>query len=105
MVHVTKSLANQDTCENRVIGTLSLLTIVEDNNIYLTEIRMNDEELMRMAIAEAKLAENMVICQSEQLLFLMTKSCKEHNNVVTNNPTAHAEILAIEMLQSMVHLV
>lgn len=58
---------------------------------------MNDEELMRMAIAEAKLAEKhgdipigaIVVLNNEVL------SSRHNERELQNDPTAHAEMLAI----------
>ena len=58
---------------------------------------MNDEELMRMAIAEAKLAEEhgdipigaIVVLNNEVL------SSRHNERELQNDPTAHAEMLAI----------
>ena len=58
---------------------------------------MNDEELMRMAIAEAKLAEEhgdipigAIIVLNDEVL-----SSRHNERELQNDPTAHAEILAI----------
>ena len=58
---------------------------------------MNDEELMRMAIAEAKLAEEhgdipigAIVVLNDEVL-----SSRHNERELQNDPTAHAEILAI----------
>ena len=58
---------------------------------------MNDEELMRMAIAEAKLAEEhgdipigAIVVLNDEVL-----SSRHNERELQNDPTAHAEMLAI----------
>lgn len=58
---------------------------------------MNDEELMRMAIAEAKLAEEhgdipigAIVVLNDEVL-----SSRHNERELRNDPTAHAEMLAI----------
>ena len=58
---------------------------------------MNDEELMRMAIAEAKLAEKhgdipigAIVVLNDEVL-----SSRHNERELQNDPTAHAEMLAI----------
>ena len=59
---------------------------------------MNDEELMRMAIAEAKLAEEhgdipigAIVVLNDEVL-----SSRHNERELQNDPTAHAEMLAIQ---------
>ena len=58
---------------------------------------MNDEELMRMAIAEAKLAEEHGDIPIGAIVVLNDEVLSSRHNVreLQNDPTAHAEMLAI----------
>ena len=58
---------------------------------------MNDEELMRMAIAEAKLAEEHGDIPIGAIVVLINEvlSSRHNERELQNDPTAHAEMLAI----------